>query len=111
MPIEIVGLNSKKFIGYNLQTAKTIDFSNLTGIVEYLPEELYIKVKAGTSLSLIEETLEKNNQQLAFEPIDFGFIQNGKSNKGTIGEYLIIGSILPRNTSFPPIMIPGLIIE
>ena len=88
LPIEIVGLNSKKFIGYNLQTAKTIDFSNLTGIVEYLPEELYIKVKAGTSLSLIEETLEKNNQQLAFEPIDFGFIQNGKSNKGTIGGYV-----------------------
>ncbi len=88
LPIEIVGLNSKKFIGYNLQTTKTIDFSNLTGIVEYLPEELYIKVKAGTPLSLIEETLEKNNQQLAFEPIDFGFIQNGKSNKGTIGGYV-----------------------
>ena len=88
LPIEIVGSNSKKFIGYNLQAAKTLDFSNLTGIVEYLPEELYIKVKAGTPLSLIEETLEKNNQQLAFEPIDFGFIQNGKSNKGTIGGYV-----------------------
>ena len=88
LPIEIVGSNSKKFIGYNLQTAKTLDFSNLTGIVEYLPEELYIKVKAGTPLNLIEETLEKNNQQLAFEPIDFGFIQNGKSNKGTIGGYV-----------------------
>ena len=88
LPIEIVGSNSKKFIGYNLQTAKTLDFSNLTGIVEYLPEELYIKVKAGTPLNLIEETLEKNKQQLAFEPIDFGFIQNGKSNKGTIGGYV-----------------------
>ena len=88
LPIEIVGSNSKKFIGYNLQTAKTLNFSNLSGIVEYLPEELFIKVKAGTPLSLIEETLEKNNQQLAFEPIDFGFIQNGKSNKGTIGGYV-----------------------
>ena len=88
LPIEIVGSNSKKFIGYNLQTAKTLNFSNLSGIVEYLPEELYIKLKAGTPLSLIEETLEKNNQQLAFEPIDFGFIQNGKSNKGTIGGYV-----------------------
>ena len=88
LPIEIIGSNSKKFIGYNLQTAKTLDISNLSGIVEYLPEELYIKVKAGTPLSLIEETLDKNNQQLAFEPIDFGFIQNGKSNKGTIGGYV-----------------------
>ena len=74
LPIEIIGSNSKKFIGYNLQTAKTLDISNLSGIVEYLPEELYIKVKAGTPLSLIEETLDKNNQQLAFETIDFGFI-------------------------------------
>ena len=29
--------------------------------------------------------MEKNNQELAFEPIDFGFIKSGKSNKGTIG--------------------------
>ena len=64
LPIEIVGSNSKKFIGYNLQTAKTLNFSNLSGIVEYLPEELYIKVKAGTPLSLIEETLEKKTRVL-----------------------------------------------
>ncbi len=88
LPLEIIGSNSKKFIGYNLQTAKTLDISNLSGIVEYLPEELYIKVKAGTLLSLIEETLDKKNQQLAFEPIDFGFIQGGKSDKGTIGGYV-----------------------
>ena len=88
LPIEIIGSNSKNFIGYNLQSAKTLDFSNLSGIIEYLPEELYIKVKPGTPLVLIEETLDKNNQQLAFETIDFGFIQNGKSNKGTIGGYV-----------------------
>jgi len=88
LPIEIIGSNSKNFIGYKLQSAKVLDFSNLSGIIEYLPEELYIKVKPGTPLVLIEETLDKNNQQLAFETIDFGFIQNGKSNKGTIGGYV-----------------------
>tara|TARA_Y100000590_G_scaffold448114_1_gene584287 strand:+ start:892 stop:2169 length:1278 start_codon:yes stop_codon:yes gene_type:complete len=88
LPIEIIGSSSKKFIGYNLQTAKILDISNLSGILEYHPEELYIKVKAGTPLKLIEETLDKNNQQLAFEPIDFGYINNGKSNKGTIGGYV-----------------------
>ena len=31
----------------------------------------------------IEEILKKNNQQLAFEPIDFGYIVSSKSNKGT----------------------------
>ena len=88
LPVEIIGSNTKKFIGYNLQTAKKLELSNLSGIVEYLPEELYIKVKAGTPLNLIEETLDKNNQQLAFEPIDFGYINSGKANKGTIGGYV-----------------------
>ena len=83
LPIEIIGTNSKNFIGNKLQCAKVLDLSNLSGIVEYLPEELYIKVKACTPINLIEKALEKNNQELAFEPIDFGYIKNFKSNKGT----------------------------
>ena len=83
LPLEIVGTKTKKFIGYNLQVAKTLDFSNLSGIVEYFPEELYIKVKAGTKIDEIENILKKNNQQLAFEPIDFGYLFSGKSNCGT----------------------------
>ena len=83
LPIEIVGTNTKNFIGNKLQCAKVLDLSKLSGIVEYLPEELYIKVKACTPISLIEESLEKNNQQLAFEPIDFGYLKDSKPNKGT----------------------------
>ena len=83
LPTEIIGTNSKSFIGNKIQCAKVLDLSSLSGIVEYLPEELYIKVKACTPISLIEENLEKNNQQLAFEPIDFGYIKDFKSNKGT----------------------------
>ena len=83
LPTEIVGTNTKNFIGNKLQCAKVLDLSRLSGIVEYFPEELYIKVKACTPISLIEESLEKNNQQLAFEPIDFGYLNDSKSNKGT----------------------------
>lgn len=83
LPTEIVGTNTKNFIGNKLQCAKVLDLSRLSGIVEYLPEELYIKVKACTPISLIEESLEKNNQQLAFEPIDFGYLKDSNSNKGT----------------------------
>jgi len=83
LPTEIVGTNTKNFIGNKLQCAKVLDLSKLSGIVEYFPEELYIKVKACTSIDIIEETLEKNNQQLAFEPIDFGYLKDFKSNKGT----------------------------
>lgn len=87
-PAEIIGLGSKSFIGNKIQSAKKLSLSKLSGIIEYLPEELYIKVKANTPVELIEKELEKNNQELAFEPIDFGFIENGKSNKGTIAGYL-----------------------
>ena len=83
LPINLHGTNSKKYIGYNVQAAKTLDLSHLNGVLEYLPEELYIKVLAGTPIKIIEDILEKHNQQLAFEPLDFGYIKDGESNKGT----------------------------
>ena len=85
---ELIGTGSKSFIGNKVQAGNTLSLSKLSGIVEYLPEELYVKVKANTLLEIIVKELEKNNQELAFEPIDFGFIENGKSNKGTIAGYL-----------------------
>ena len=85
IPLEIVGLRSKKNIGRNFQAEKTLDLSNYSGIIEYKPEELYIKVKAGTPLSEIKLALDKNNQQLAFEPNDFGPIFLGRNNEGSIG--------------------------
>ena len=87
-PTELIGTGTKNFIGNKIQSAKKLSLSKLSGIVEYLPQELYIKVKANTPLELIEKELEKNNQELAFEPIDFGFIQSGISDKGTIAGYL-----------------------
>jgi len=87
-PTELIGSGTKNFIGNKIQAAKKLSLSKLSGIVEYLPEELYIKVKANTPLELVEQELEKNNQELAFEPIDFGFIESGKSDKGTIAGYL-----------------------
>ena len=83
IPVELIGTGSKRKIGKPLQCAKTINLSKLSGIIEYLPEELFIKVKANTPINVIEEELKKNNQQLAFEPIDFGYLFDGKSNTGT----------------------------
>ena len=83
IPVELLGSGSKRKIGKPLQCAKTLNLSKISGIVEYLPEELYITVKACTPINQIEEELKKNNQQLAFEPIDFGYFLNGKSDYGT----------------------------
>ena len=60
-PIEIIGSGSKRIIGKSLQCAKTLNLSKLSGIIEYLPEELYIKVKANTPIKQIEEELKKIN--------------------------------------------------
>jgi len=84
-PIELIGSGSKRKMGRKLQCGTTLSTSKLNGVVEYLPEELYIKVKAATPIKEIEEELKKNNQQLAFEPIDFGYLLNGESDYGTAG--------------------------
>ncbi len=96
IPIEINGLKSKNKIGRNFQAEKTLDLSNYSGIIDYKPEELYIKVKAGTPLEEINIALEKNNQQLAFEPTDFGFIFEGKKNLGTMGGVMSCNFAGPR---------------
>ena len=50
-PTELIGTSSKSFIGNKIQSAKKLSLSKLSGIIEYLPEELYIKVKANTPLA------------------------------------------------------------
>ena len=58
VPIELIGSGSKRKIGKPLQCGKVLNLSKLSGIVEYLPGELYIKVKACTPISQIEEELK-----------------------------------------------------
>ena len=66
IPIELVGSGSKRKMGKPLQCAKTLNLSKLNGIIEYLPEELYIKVKAGTPIQAIEEELKKKQSTISF---------------------------------------------
>jgi glycolate oxidase FAD binding subunit len=59
LSIEIVGTGSKKEIGKNLQCKKILDMSNISGIINYKPDELYITVKASTPINSIQEELKK----------------------------------------------------
>ena len=59
IPIELIGSGSKKKIGRQLQCAKTLNLSKLNGIIEYFPEELYIKVKAGTPIKKNRRRIKK----------------------------------------------------
>ena len=83
-PLELVGHNSKK-IGRIIQASQTLSMGSMSGIIEYFPEELYIKVLPGTSVNEIETALKEKNQFLGFEPNDLGYIYSGESNPGSIG--------------------------
>ena len=73
LPLEIVGLGSKKKIGKPLQCGKTLNLSKLNGIIEYLPNELYIKVRACTPIQLIEKELKKKTNNLLSNQLILGF--------------------------------------
>jgi len=96
IPLEISGLGSKKKIGRNFQSQKTLELSDYSGIIKYEPEELYIKVKSGTPIKEIKNELDKKNQQLAFEPTDFGSVFEGTNNEGSIGGVLSCNFSGPR---------------
>jgi glycolate oxidase FAD binding subunit len=98
-PLNIIGHGSKRAIG-NASEHATFDLSKLTGINFYEPEELVLSAKAGTPLADIEKLLAKSGQQLAFEPMDYGHLLQGKSNKGTIGGVLATNTSGPRRLKF-----------
>ncbi len=96
VPLEILGSGTKKSIGRNFQFEKTLSLSEYSGIIKYEPEELYIKVKSGTPMKQIRDELKKNNQHLAFEPVNFGLLFSGKNNEGTIGGVMSCNFAGPR---------------
>lgn len=95
-PLEIVGHGSKRALGKPVQAAHTLDLSRLTGVTLYEPEELVLSAKAGTPLAEIEAMLAAKNQELAFEPIDYGPLLGGERGRGTIGGVLAANLSGPR---------------
>ena len=77
--LEVAGQGSKRAIGRPSQTDLTLDLSGLTGVTLYEPAELVLSARAGTPLAEIEAELEMHNQQLAFEPIDYGPLLGGEA--------------------------------
>lgn len=47
---------------------RLLDLTGHRGIVDYRPEELVVKARAGTPLAVIEQTLAQHRQRLPFEP-------------------------------------------
>lgn len=94
--LELIGQGSKRALGRPSQTDITLDLSSLSGVTLYEPAELVLSAKAGTPLSEIEALLDKNNQQLDFEPMDYGPLLGGEAGRGTLGGVIATNLSGPR---------------
>ena len=95
-PTEIVGAGTKRSVGRPTNAEYLLDLSKLAGIREYEPNELVLTCGAATPLWTLESALASNNQQLAFEPVDYGPLLGGPAARGTIGGVLSANLSGPR---------------
>ncbi|MCO5063331.1 MAG: FAD-binding protein [Rhizobiaceae bacterium] len=95
-PLELVGQGSKRGIGRPAQAEHTLGLSKLTGVTLYEPAELVLTARAGTPMAEIERLLGDFNQQLDFEPMDYGPLHGQEAGKGTIGGVLAANLSGPR---------------
>lgn len=91
-PLEIVGGGTRSFAGCT--ATEELKTSGLSGIELYEPGALTLVVKAGTPMFEVEAALRKENQRLAFEPMDH------RALLGTDGEPTI-GGVVAANVSGP----------
>ncbi len=84
-PIEIGAGATKRGLGRPLQTDHLLDLSALRGILLYEADELVMSAGPATPVADIEQLLATRNQQLAFEPADFGPLYGAARGTGTIG--------------------------
>ena len=83
--LDVIGLGTKQGLGRPSQSECLLDLSDLTGITSYEPEELVLQAAAGTPVADIERAVAEKDQQLAFEPADYGPLFGAAADSGSIG--------------------------
>ena len=83
--LDLVGRGTKRGLGRPTRCERVLDLSDLAGIVSYQPEELVLQANAGTALGEIERAVAERDQQLAFEPPDYGPLFGAAAGAGSIG--------------------------
>jgi glycolate oxidase FAD binding subunit len=67
-PIQIRGGATKNFLGYVPEGQQILTTESYTGILDYHPAELIVRVKAGTPVATLTGLLQSEGQMLAFDP-------------------------------------------
>jgi len=93
--LAICGGGSKAGLGGEVNSDWVLNTSNLTGILDYEPNELVLTARAGTSISEIDAVLKEAGQHLSFEPPDW---QLFLGNEGSIQT---LGGVIASNFSGP----------
>ena len=83
--LEILGAGTKRGFGRPVEAGRVVRLDGLADITLYEPEELVMAARAGTPIAEIEARLAEHQQQLAFEPPDYGALLGGAVGQGTIG--------------------------
>jgi glycolate oxidase FAD binding subunit len=99
--LELVCGGTKRSFGDHVFADALLDMSGLAGIEMYEPEELVIKVRAGTPMSLLRSALGAHNQNFAFEPPDYAALF------GNVAAIDTIGGIVACNLSGPRRVLAG----
>jgi glycolate oxidase FAD binding subunit len=95
-PLEVLGAGTKRGFGRPVEAGRAVRLDGLAGITLYEPAELVMSARAGTPLAEIERQLADSNQQLAFEPPDYGAVLGGEPGRQTIGGVLACNLAGPR---------------
>lgn len=95
-PLHVGGQGTKRGIGHEPAAGQPVDMSALSGIIFYEPDEIVLSARAGTPLAEIETVLARENQELAFEPIDYGPLFGRSRGGGTLGGALAANLSGPR---------------
>jgi len=91
-PLRIVGAGTWLDAGRPVRAVESVSTQGLSGIVDYVPGDLTLTARAGTSLAEIREATGKHNQWLALDP-------HG-SDAGTLGATIATASAGPLATTF-----------
>lgn len=88
-PFAIVGGDTHAQLGLKV-SAEPFNVGQHQGIIEYHPAELVVRVRAGTPLNELVQTLSEQGQMLAFDPVSLGSGREGRQS--TIGGAIATGS-------------------
>lgn len=84
-PLEVIGRGTKRGLGRPVEARAELRLARMSGIAMYEPDELVMSAGAGTPLIEIEAMLAERQQELAFEPADYGVVLGGPANMQSIG--------------------------